>query len=167
MSSSVLANSSSGSDASDVVGSAWTPSFLVALIRRDHEAGRKLEEYVAAEAKLSTTPITAGEPFKGAYRSRTDEKVARVRKLLTYLRILDVSADACERYGGLVNELQLKGTHIGDADTMIASIALTQGEVLLTSDKEFCPEAVGSKKGRGQERLLLGSEARSQIYAGR
>jgi tRNA(fMet)-specific endonuclease VapC len=85
-------------------------SFLIALIRRDHEAEKKLEEYVAAETKLSTTPITACELFKGAYRSRTDEKVARVRKFLTYLRIPDFSVDACERYGELMNELQLKGT---------------------------------------------------------
>ena len=41
-------------------------SFLIALIRRDHEAETKLEAYIAAEAKLSTTPITACELFKGA-----------------------------------------------------------------------------------------------------
>lgn len=111
-------------------------SFLIALIRRDREAEKKLETYVADEAKLSTTPITACELFKGAYRSGRNENVARVRKSLTYLRILDFSVDACERYGKLANELQLKGTPIGDADTMIASIALTHGEVLLTSDKE-------------------------------
>ena len=111
-------------------------SFLIALIRRDHEAERKLEAYIAAEAKLSTTPITACELFKGAYRSGKNENVARVRKSLAYLRILDFSVDACERYGRLVNELRLRGPPIGDADTMIASIALTHGEALLTSDKE-------------------------------
>jgi tRNA(fMet)-specific endonuclease VapC len=111
-------------------------SFLIALIRRDHEAEKKLEAYLAAEAELSTTPITACELFKGAYRSGRNENVTRVRKSLAYLQILDFSIDACERYGKLVNELHLKGTPIGDADTMIASIALTCGEILLTSDME-------------------------------
>ena len=111
-------------------------SFLVALIRRDHKAEEKLEEYIANEARLSTSPITACELFKGAYRSGKNENVSRVRKSLAYLEILDFSVDACERYGRLVNELHLRGTPIGDADTMIGSIALTHGEALLTSNKE-------------------------------
>lgn len=111
-------------------------SFMIALIRRDANAEKKLEEYVASEAKISTTPITACELFKGAYRSRKKENVQKVRKLLHHLEILQFSVDACERYGKLASELQLKGSPIGDADTMIASIALTHGEPLLTSDRE-------------------------------
>lgn len=111
-------------------------SFLIALIRRDTNAEKKLEEYITNEAKISTTPITACELFKGAYRSRKNANVATVRKLLAYLEILDFSIGACERYGKLVNELLLKGSSIGDLDTMIASIALAHGEPLLTLDKE-------------------------------
>jgi tRNA(fMet)-specific endonuclease VapC len=118
-------------------------SFLIALIRRDHEAEKKLEAYIAAEAKLSTTPITACELFRGAYQSGRSENVGRVRKSLTYLRILDFSVDACERYGRLVTKLRLRGTPIGDADTMIASIALTYGEAVLTSDKEHLGKVSG------------------------
>jgi tRNA(fMet)-specific endonuclease VapC len=112
-------------------------------LRLDHEAEKKLETYIAAEVKLSTTPITACELFKGAYPSGRDENGARVRKSLTCLRILDFTVDASERYGKLVNELELKGTPIGDADTMIAGIALTHGEVLLTSDKEHFGKVPG------------------------
>jgi predicted nucleic acid-binding protein len=54
-----------------------------------------------------------------------------------------LSVDACERYGKLMNELELKGTPIGDADTMIASITLTHGDVLLTSDKEHFGKVLG------------------------
>jgi len=52
-------------------------SFMIALIRRDANAEKKLEEYVASEAKISTTPITACELFKGAYRSRKKENVQK------------------------------------------------------------------------------------------
>ena len=72
-------------------------SFLIALIRRDHEAEKKLEAYIAAEAKLSTTPITVCELFRGAYQSGRSENVAKVRKSLTYLRILDFSVDAWQK----------------------------------------------------------------------
>jgi tRNA(fMet)-specific endonuclease VapC len=111
-------------------------SFLVALIRRDHEAEEKLEEYIANEARLSTTPITACELFKGAYRSGRNEDVSRVRRSLAFLELLEFSADACQRYGRLVSELHRRGSPIGDADTMIASIALAHGEAILTSDEE-------------------------------
>ena len=49
-------------------------SFLIALIRRDHKAEKKLEAYIAAEAILSTTPITACELFRGAYQSGRRER---------------------------------------------------------------------------------------------
>ena len=118
-------------------------SFLIALIRRDHKAEEKLKEYIANEARLSTSPITACELFKGAYRSGKDENVSRVRRSLAYLEILDFSVDACERYGKLVNELHLRGNPIGDADAMIASIALAHGEALLTSDKQHFERVPG------------------------
>jgi len=111
-------------------------SFLVALIRRDPEAENLLENYVTTETKLTTTPITVCELFKGAYKSNKDENIRRVRKILTYLQISDFSVHACETYGRLVNELGLKGSPIGDLDAMIAAIALASGESLLTSDKE-------------------------------
>jgi tRNA(fMet)-specific endonuclease VapC len=109
-------------------------SFLAALIRRDPQAEKLLDEYLALEAELSTTPITACELFKGAYKSKKDENVAKVRKMLAYLKILDLSVDACDRYGRLLNELQMKGSPTSDLDAMIASIALAFGEPLITSD---------------------------------
>jgi tRNA(fMet)-specific endonuclease VapC len=112
-------------------------SFIVALIRRDSKAEKKLEDYVASEAKLSTTPVTACELFKGAYRSkRRDIEVRKIRGILTRLEILNFSIDACERYGKLVNDLQFIGAPIGDLDAMIASLALIYNEPILTSDKQ-------------------------------
>jgi len=112
-------------------------SFIIALIRRDPKAEKKLEDYIVSGAKLSTTPITACELFKGAYRSkRRDTEVRKIRGILTYLEILTFSLDTCERYGKLVNDLQLTGAPIGDLDAMIASLALTYNELILTSDKK-------------------------------
>jgi len=118
-------------------------AFLVALVRRDPKAEKRLEEYTAGEVTMSTTPITACELFKGAYRSKKSENVAKVRKMLAHLEVLDFSVAACEAYGRLTNELQLKGSIIGDLDTMIASIALIHGEPLLTSDKEHFQRVPG------------------------
>lgn len=111
-------------------------SFLLALVRRDPGAEKRLEDYTSNGTAMSTTPITICELFKGAYRSKKDENVSVIRKIISYLGILDFSLKACETYGRLVNELQLKGSPIGDLDTMIASIALVHGESLLTKDKK-------------------------------
>ena len=111
-------------------------SFIIALIRRDKKAEEKLEEYVARGVKLSTTPITACELFKGAYRSKIrDFEVGKVRNMLAYLEILDFSIDACERFGKLVNDPPLSNSPIGDLDTIIACIALTHNEPIATSDR--------------------------------
>jgi len=112
-------------------------SFIVALIRRDPKAEKRLENYVAGEAKLSTTPIAVCELFKGAYRSkRRDIEVRKIKDILAHLEILNFPIEACERYGKLANDLQLIGTQIGDLDAMIASIASTYNEPILTSDKK-------------------------------
>lgn len=109
----------------------------MALIRRDPTAEKKLEEYTANDVKMTTTPITACELFKGAYRSgRREAEVKKVKGILTCLELLNPSIDTCERYGKLVNELQLAGTPIGDLDTMIASLAITYNEPLLTSNRK-------------------------------
>jgi tRNA(fMet)-specific endonuclease VapC len=118
--------------------------FVIALIRRDSRAERKLEEYVIGERRISTTPITACELFKGAYRSkRRKVEVEKVRGVLMHVEILDFSADACERYGKLENELLSLGTPIGDLDAMIASLALTHNEPLLTANKKHFEKVPG------------------------
>ena len=119
-------------------------SFIIALMRRDRGAEEKLEEYVARDMRLSTTPITACELFKGAYRSRRREvEVEKVRRVLAYLDILGFSVEACERFGKLVNGEPLRGSPIGDLDTMIASLALTHNEAVATSNRKHFERVPG------------------------
>ncbi|MBS7650732.1 MAG: type II toxin-antitoxin system VapC family toxin [Candidatus Bathyarchaeia archaeon] len=89
-------------------------SFIVELIRRNPEAEKRLEEYVSTGAKISTTPITACELFKGAYRTGKNENVMKVGKILSIVEVLNFSVDACERYGQIVNDLRRKDSPIGD-----------------------------------------------------
>lgn len=119
-------------------------SFIIALLRRDPRAERKLEEYVGSGTRLSTTPITACELFKGAYRSKKrGVEVRKVREILALLEMLDFSIDSCEKYGKLVNDLEHAGTPIGDLDAIIASLALTHNEPILTADKDHFERVSG------------------------
>lgn len=110
-------------------------SFIIALLRRDERALAKLEEYTATQTRLTTTPITACELFKGAYKSNKREKeLQKAKKTLSFLEVLNFSIEASERYGRLMASEGLQGAPIGDLDAMIAGIALTHGESVVTSN---------------------------------
>ena len=110
-------------------------SFIIALLRHDERALSKLEEYTITQTRLTTTPITACELFKGAYKSTKREKeLQKVKHILSLLEVLNFSIEASERYGRLMASEGLKGSPIGDLDAMIAGIALTHGESVVTTN---------------------------------
>ncbi len=111
-------------------------SFLIDLLRGSPAAEKKLQYYTDKYEPLTTTPISAAELFKGAYRARDRRReVAKARDVLEYLELLDLPLQACEQYGRLINELRSKGFSIGDLDTLIGSTALVHRQILLTRNK--------------------------------
>jgi len=107
--------------------------FLIALMRKDPDAMRKLRELVGKGERLTTTPVNAAELFKGAYRSKdVDENLKKVRGLLSRLNLLDFNLTASDLYGQITAELERKGKPIGEMDALIASIALAHNERVLT-----------------------------------
>ncbi|VVB92617.1 tRNA(fMet)-specific endonuclease VapC [uncultured archaeon] len=118
--------------------------FMIDLMRRRPFAERKLENLTAEGDKLTTTPLNASELYKGAYNSsRPIEEANKVRRLLDTLDILEFSTAASETFGKLSIEFQRKGNDIGDFDLMIASIALTHGETLLTKNTKHFSKVPG------------------------
>jgi len=107
--------------------------FIIDLLRRKSDAERKLEELTSDGDRLTTTALNASELFKGAYNcSKPVQEAKNVRHLLDTLDILEFSIAASETFGKLSIDLKRNGTEIGDFDLLIASIALTHGETLLT-----------------------------------
>jgi tRNA(fMet)-specific endonuclease VapC len=80
-----------------------------------------------------TSSVTLGELLYGAHRSsRTTALLERIEEtLLAELPILPFDAGAARRYG----ELKRRGTPIGDADTRVASIALSRGLTVVTGNE--------------------------------
>ncbi len=118
--------------------------FIIDLLRRKPAAENKLEELTADGDKLTTTPLNASELYKGAYKSsRPIEEAKKVRHLLDTLDILEFSTAASEAFGKLSIEFQRKGNDIGDFDLLIASIALTNGEPLLTKNAKHFSKVPG------------------------
>ncbi|KAB2944331.1 MAG: type II toxin-antitoxin system VapC family toxin [Candidatus Methanoperedens sp.] len=117
---------------------------MIDLLRRKPAAESKLEELTADGDKLTTTPLNASELYKGAYNSsRPIEEAKKVRHLLDTLDILEFSTAASETFGKLSIELQRYGNDIGDFDLLIASIALTHGEPMLTKNAQHFSKVPG------------------------
>ena len=118
-------------------------SFLIALIRRDHDAERKLETFVLEE-EISTTSICACELYAGAFKStKREAESKKVRELLSRMKLLDFSAQACQRFGKIRQEMEAAGTPIGDLDLMIASVALVHNQAVLTLDTDHSGKIPG------------------------
>lgn len=92
-----------------------------------------------------TSSVTLGELLYGAHRSsRTAALLERIEEtLLPELPILPFDADAARRYGELRAELQLRGTPIGDADTRVASIALSRELTVVTGNERHFQQVPG------------------------
>jgi tRNA(fMet)-specific endonuclease VapC len=108
-------------------------SVLVALIRKDQAAIDGLTAEAERGGTVSTTVVNLCELYSGAYGSQNPQKeLAKVQDLVSDLGLLELDAGAAKRYGELVNDAILRRAPIGDFDLIIASIALEQGEKLVT-----------------------------------
>ncbi len=83
----------------------------------------------------SISIITLIEVLRGIEDAEKREKTAGL--LQQAFEIVDVDEDVAHAYLKLYFELSRKGETSSDADELIAATALSQGEVVLTSDKGF------------------------------
>ncbi|HJH25254.1 MAG TPA: PIN domain nuclease [Methanophagales archaeon] len=107
---------------------------LIDLLRKKEYAVsliKKLEHGV----ELATSAINAFELYRGAYKSRNQEKnLASVKGLLNSLRILNTDEDSMEIAGKITASLERDGNMMDIRDLLIASIALVNGFGVLTNN---------------------------------
>ena len=107
---------------------------LIDLLRKKDYAVsliKKLEDGV----ELATSAINAFELYRGAYKSRNQEKnLASVKGLLNSLRILNTDEDSMEIAGKITASLERDGNMMDIRDLLIASIALVNGFGILTNN---------------------------------
>ena len=107
---------------------------LIDLLRKKDYAVsliKKLENGV----ELATSAINAFELYRGAYKSRNQEKnLASVKGLLNSLRILNTDEDSMEIAGKITASLEREGNMMDIRDLLIASIALVNGFGILTNN---------------------------------
>jgi tRNA(fMet)-specific endonuclease VapC len=117
--------------------------FLIAYLQKDPDAIKKLEDLQAQDdSEAVTTTINAAELWRGAYRSKEGPKeAAKVKRLLDSLELITLDRESARMVGEL--DAAIKSNPIGESDLLIASIALTNKQVLVTKNKKHFERVPG------------------------
>ena len=113
-------------------------SAMVAFLNGTQDAVRKIEELTNQGDTIAVTTITVYELLKGAQlSSRQKENLLYVTEAISSVQILDLSNDACLEAARIYCTLKEEGKLIGEFDILIAAIAKTNGQAILTRDQHF------------------------------
>ena len=110
-------------------------SFLVALERRDSGALEKLRVLADLGEVVFITAVSVAECYRGAYGSRDRAKALRdAKELLELFAVLSLDYESGRIWGELAESM--RSNSIGDRDLFIASIALANGQSVVTGNKK-------------------------------
>ena len=105
--------------------------FLIGVARLQPPAIDRMKELVDREEVIFTTIINVAECYAGAFRSGTKNAIEAAKQYIKDFSIL-VFEQSALIWGKLYN--QLRSSNIGDRDLFIASIALSNGQELITKN---------------------------------
>lgn len=93
----------------------------------------------AMEGGVSVSSVTVAELYYGIARSTQPAKeLAGVERLLGALSTLSFGTEAARTYGAIRRHLEARGQSIGQFDLLIASHAIAEKAILVTSNgREF------------------------------
>jgi tRNA(fMet)-specific endonuclease VapC len=101
-----------------------------------------------AMAPKAISVISYGELLYGARKSaRTEENLARVRRLGEVLPVVQVSPAIMEAFGSLKARLEREGRRLDDFDLVIAATAMTMGYRLITNNEKHFARIEGLHTG--------------------
>jgi tRNA(fMet)-specific endonuclease VapC len=111
---------------------------MVSFLNGTPEAVKKIEELTNQGDIIAITTITIYELLKGAQlSSRQKENLLEVTEAISTVQILDLSNDACLEAARIYSTLKEEGKLIGKFEILIAAIAKTNGQAILTRDQHF------------------------------
>ena len=111
------------------------------------ERARHVIRRIVADGEgLTTTRLNVAELYVGVARSaRPQREAERIQRWLADVVILDFDDPAAQVFGGVVGELQSRGTPIGDLDALIASIAIRHDQTVITRNVRHFQAVPGLK----------------------
>jgi tRNA(fMet)-specific endonuclease VapC len=113
-------------------------TFLIDLMKeskakRPGSATAKFGDLLQRGEELRTAVFTVGELYVGVAKgSQPDRERLAIEECLALFEIVRFEESTARLFGHLVGHLERRGQVIGDMDALIASVALEQGELLIT-----------------------------------
>jgi tRNA(fMet)-specific endonuclease VapC len=113
-------------------------SVMVSLLKGTPDSIKNIKALQEKNHRIAITAITAYELLKGAFLSfKQQENLSDVKKAISTIEVLDLSSEACFEAAQIYGELKKSGQLICEFDVLIAAIAKTNGEEILTYDRHF------------------------------
>lgn len=111
---------------------------LIALMQGKDDANKAMLVLEKKNARIATSIVSAYEMLKGAeISSKPEHNLAKIQELLSNIEVLDLTLQACKEASVIYRETLRTGRVMGEFDILIASIAKSNGEAILTRDKHF------------------------------
>jgi len=105
---------------------------IIDFLKEREYAVRKISDIQERDLKLSTTTINSFELFKGALKSNNPESIHPLNQLLSNTFIHNFDLESSKKAAEIFESLKVKGELLDLADIMIAAIAITNKETLIT-----------------------------------
>lgn len=110
--------------------------FLVDIMNNNKEAINKLDKIIKEE-QINITSVSIFELFSGIARCNNPRlENQKISSIMKTMNILELDMKSAEKAGLIDGTLVKKGKSIGPLDCMIAGIALSKNEKILTRNKK-------------------------------
>lgn len=106
---------------------------LIDFINGIDAAGKVIQRHMRA-GRLATTIINQYELLKG---SKSQQDCAVLERLFSVIKIYDLDYNSIKVSADISKKLKKSGNQIPDPGALIAGIAVSQGETIVTEDAHF------------------------------
>ena len=105
---------------------------IIQYLKGEEKADKKINELIEKDELTTTTSINVFELYKGGRAS--SEELEIISNFLSYFSVYDFDIKASKKSAEIFNSLKKQGKEIDPLDLMIASIAITKNQKLLTGN---------------------------------
>ena len=94
-----------------------------------------LAEFYPKSSQCYISTIVLAELYKGAYCSRrVEQNLNRINQLTSIIQVVEFDQNAAEEFGKIQGELRRIGRPTGELDAVIAAVARSRGDILVTDN---------------------------------
>ncbi len=118
---------------------------IVHFLRKNKEAVELINKIVATKEKIKITSINEFELWRGIYGFKGVSKEKSLQQFLSGVHKLPLESNSSKKAAEIFEALQSKGEMVDTLDVIIAAIAISNNESILTLNKKQFERIPGLK----------------------